>query len=417
MTTFARDAEEQATMGGERLSRLLESASVTTPVYVYDLSGMQAAACQLTRAFGGHAHLIAYAVKANSAGSVVRTFAQIGLGACLVSGAELRVALGAGVAPTRMVMNGVAKSDRELDLAISQRLYGIQAESVEELQRIAARARALASKARVALRINPGVEIDSHSHIATGHDAAKFGIAREDVALAFERVEQYPAELECVGVSTHVGSMLYAPEAYLESAQAVCEIARARLSAGKRLEYINFGGGYGVNYGDKSASAPGEFASAALGLAERAGLQSLTLVVEPGRSLVGPYAVLVASVIQPKQAKLRHWLAIDAGMNDLLRPALYGARHRIEPLERAPGPEQWRVVGPICESSDDFGFHSLGEAPERVVIRDVGGYGFVMASEYNGRALPSEVFVRDGKVVNVSRSPGSDAWVERRLRA
>lgn len=417
MTSFARDARGYACLGGMRLDELLTQAEVATPAYVYDLDGIRKAATALEQAFGTRDHLVAYALKANAAGSIVRTIRACGVGACLVSGAELLVAEGAGIAPTRMVMNGVAKADWELDLAISKGLYGIQAESLEELERIAARARAQKRRARVGLRINPGVEIDSHSHIATGHDAAKFGIPRDQLATAFERVAASPDELGCVGVSVHVGSMLTRPEPYLESATAVCEVIKEAERAGHRLEYLNFGGGFGIQYDDQPIEAPARFVEAAIGLSERMGLSALKLVVEPGRSMVGPHGVLVARVVQHKRGKSRQWLMLDAGMNDLLRPALYGARHRIEPLEHAPGALEWRVVGPICESSDDFGSHAIGEPSEHVVIRDVGAYGFSMASEYNGRALASEVFVDAGKLVHVSKSPGYRAWVERRLRA
>lgn len=416
MSTLARDSSGHALWGGKRLADLLDEAGVGTPAYLYDLTAISAGARQLKQAFGDREHLIAYAVKANGAGSIVRTLKEAGTGACLVSGAELKVALGCGITPDQMVINGVAKGDWEIDLAISHGLYAIQAESLEELERIAARARALGRHARVGLRINPNVVIDSHSHISTGHDEAKFGIPKADADAAFARIDQDPS-LVAVGVSTHVGSMLSTPSGYLESATVVAELAARRLAAGGSLEYINFGGGFGINDGTKEATPPSSFARAAIELAKEHGLERLRLVVEPGRSLVGPYGVLVASVRQVKEGLERRWLMVDAGMNDLLRPALYGARHRIEPLERPAGAKAWRVVGPICESSDDFGTHELGDPPDHVVIRDTGAYGFAMASEYNGRALPSEIFVESGKVTHTSPSPGIDAWVGRRLLA
>jgi diaminopimelate decarboxylase len=156
---------------------------------------------------------------------------------------------------------------------------------------------------------------------------------------------------------------------------------------------------------------------AALSLLAEQGLSSLKLLIEPGRALVGPFGVLVSTVLQPKESAKRRWLMIDAGMNDFLRPALYNARHRIEPLERAPGSEEWRVVGPVCESTDDFGDHPMGPAPAGVVIRDAGAYGVVLASEYNGRPLPAELFVSGGKVVHVSPAASRSDWVKRRLGA
>lgn len=418
MHGFRRDGQGLAELGGVPLARLLAEAGAGTPAYVYDLDAIAAEARALVAAFGSAPHIVAYAVKACSAGSVVRALATAGTGADVVSGAELEVALGCGISPGRVVMSGVGKTDRELDRAIAAGIRAIQLESVEEIARVAARARAGGTRARVSLRINPGVEIDSHAHVATGHDEAKFGIAVADVAVAWQHIDAAGDALDAVGVSTHVGSMLAEPGPYLESARIVCDAARARRAAGHPLAFIDFGGGFGIDYGGHPVQPPAAFARAAVDLAKREGLDDLLLVVEPGRALVGAHGVLVASVVQGKQSGARRWAMIDAGMNDLVRPALYGALHRVEPLDRAPGGASWRVVGPVCESADDFGEHALGDAlPAAVVIRDAGAYGFSMASEYNGRALPAEIFVSGGKVVKTSPSPGTAAWVRRRLDA
>jgi diaminopimelate decarboxylase len=418
MTGFRRDAQGAATLGGARLSELWMNAGQPSPAYFYDLDGMARTARELVAGFGGRRGLVAYAVKANTAGTVLRTLAEAGTGADVVSGAELEVALGAGIAPHRVVMSGVAKDDWELDLAIAKGVHAIQLESVEEVGRVAARARAAGKLARVSMRINPGVEIDSHAHIATGHDEAKFGIQRADWAAAWAAIDAQPDALAAVGVSTHVGSMMSEPQPYLTAARSVAEVALARRAAGQKLEYVDFGGGFGVDYGARPCQPPGSFVRAALGLLDEVGLADHELVVEPGRSLVAPFGVLVARVIQSKQSGERRWLMIDAGMNDLIRPALYAAKHRIEALEQAPSEPGWRVVGPVCESSDDFGEHPLGASPpELVAIRDAGAYGFVMASEYNGRALAAEVFVKGGVVTKISASPGRAAWVKRRLDA
>jgi diaminopimelate decarboxylase len=384
---------------------------------VYDLDGLRASAEALEASFGAAPHLTAYAIKANTAGTIVRTLAAAGTGADVVSGGELEVALGAGIPPRRIVMSGVAKTDAELDLAVGHDIFAVQVESVEELDRLAARARALGRRARLGLRLKPGVEIDSHAHIATGHDAAKFGIALDDLGLAWERVDAHP-ELEAVGISSHVGSMLRTPEPYLTAARVVCDVAHARRRTGHALEYVDFGGGYGIDYGGAPAAAPAAFVTAALALQAEQGLAELTLVIEPGRSLVAAFGVLIARVVQTKAGKERCWAMIDAGMNDLVRPALYGAKHRVELLDSEPASPEWRVVGPVCESSDDFGSHPLGPAPAGLVaLRDAGAYGFVLASEYNGRALPAEVFVSGGRVAHVSQTPGRSAWVKRRLEA
>jgi diaminopimelate decarboxylase len=417
MLGFRRDAQGAALLSGTPLREILAQAGTSTPAYVYDLDALSLAGRWLESSFGGARHLSAYALKANSAGSILKRLIAEGLGVDVVSGAELELALSAGAAPSRVVMSGVAKADWELDLAIARGIKAIHAESVEELDRIAARARAASQTARVALRVNPGVEIDSHAHVATGHDAAKFGVHRDDLGLAFARIDASQM-LEGVGLSAHVGSMLATPEPYLASARRLCEQARARLASGGRLEYIDFGGGFGIDYGAGATSLPGAFVERALGLLAEVGLAELELVIEPGRSMVGPYGVLVASVIQTKVSGTHRWLMVDAGMNDLIRPALYGAKHRIEPVDCEPGTTAYRVVGPVCESTDDFGEHAMSEpAPNLVVMRDAGAYGFVMASEYNGRPLPAEIFVSGGRVVSVSPTPGREAWIRRRLEA
>ncbi len=417
MFGFHRDAAGRARFGSALVADLMAEAGVQTPAYVYDLSAIRAEVKELVAAFGATPHLVAYAVKANSAGSVVRTVREAGGGADVVSGGELRVALGAGVLPEDTVMSGVGKADWELDLAIATGIYAIQVESVSEVARVASRARALSRQARVSLRVNPSVRIDTHAHIATGHDQAKFGIAISDLNHAWECVDAAGDALRPVGLSMHIGSMMLGTEHFETAATTLCQAARARLERAG-LEFVDFGGGFGIDYGGSAPVRPAAFVARALELCRTHRLDDLRVLVEPGRSLVGAHGVLVAKVLQTKQSGDRRWLIIDAGMNDLLRPALYGAKHRVEPLDRAPGGACYRVVGPVCESSDDFGVHEIGDpAPEQVVIRDAGAYGFSMASEYNGRALPAELFVDEGGLRHVSSSPGVDQWVARRLGA
>ena len=424
MTTthgFGRSEAGIATLGGRPIPYLLEEAGVTTPAYFYDLSAIRDRIQRLEAAFGSAAHVVAYAVKANSAGSIVRTLLGAGAGIDAVSGGELELCQRLGAPARKTVLSGVAKLDREIDQAIGADILAIQAESVEELQRIDARAKALGRKARVAVRVNPAVEIDSHAHVSTGHDKAKFGILARDLGAAFEVLRGAPA-VTLVGVSTHVGSMLKATAPYLESARVVCDVASEALAKGHALEYVNFGGGYGIDYGPGPLPDPSEYVAQALGYLQKRDLGRLMLVIEPGRSMVGPFGILVATVVQSKQSGTepgdeRRWLMVDAGMNDLMRPALYQAVHRIEPVHALPGGTPQRVVGPVCESTDDFGEFPLNGQPELVVIRDAGAYGFTMASEYNGRALPAEVFVDEGRVVHVSPSPGVESWINRRLGA
>lgn len=414
-TGFSRDSEGVACLGGQRIQKILEEAGVETPAYIYDLEGIRERLKKLDAAFGDTPHLIAYALKANNAGTILRQVAELGAGVDAVSGGELLLARRAGVPAERIVLSGVAKRNDELDLSLSEGIFSIQAESPGEVGRIIERARLAGKKARVSLRINPGVEIDSHAHISTGHDRAKFGIAASQIRDVASLLSDCPHG-SLVGLSTHVGSMLKEPSGYLASARVVLTHAEQMRSAGHPIEFVDFGGGFGIDYGGAPAEDPAAFAEAAVQLLRESSVRDLKLVVEPGRSIVGPFGVLVARVVQQKTSGPISWVLIDAGMNDLMRPALYGARHRVEPLDRPPGAELHHIAGPVCESTDHFGEHALGDIPEYVVLRDAGAYGYVMGSEYNGRPLPSEVFVDGGKVVHVARTRGVEAWIADRLR-
>jgi diaminopimelate decarboxylase len=430
----SRDPSATLRLCGVSLSEVVRA--VGTPTYVYDLDGMAAGARELTQAFEGHPHLVAYALKANTAGAVVRTLAAEGCGADVVSGAELLVALECGIDSDRIVYNGVAKTDGEIDRAIGTGPRGIRAiliESVEEIARVEARAREMGRKTRVGLRINPSVDLagSTHAHIATGHDRAKFGVPLGDVSRAVGMVERSP-HLELVGMTAHVGSHFLNTAPYVESASVLFGLVRSLRDAGiaRSLQFVDTGGGFGVDYagGDAlvgSARAavppPSEFITAAR-VAQRAHrLDDLALYVEPGRCLVAAHGVLLARVVQVKVAEADRFVMIDAGMNDLLRPALYQARHRIVPLEGHADPRTalpWRVVGPVCESSDDFGEHLLPpDAPEAVAILDAGAYGFTMASEYNGRQLPVEAFLREGRIVSRTERSEIEAWAQARVQA
>ena len=420
--------ERGSVLGGVALREIFGDAAdrkVATPAYVYDVDAMEREARALLEGFGDTPHLVAYAVKANSAGPIVRALGRAGCGAEIVSGGELLVALGCGIDPARVLLSGVAKQAWEIDRAIGagdRGILALQLEGVEEIARVDARAAALGRRARVSLRINPGVEADTHAHVATGHDEAKFGIARAELPAAWEALARAP-HVELVGLSSHVGSQLTHTAEYLAAAEVLLGIAVERKRAGATFDFIDFGGGFGIDYGAGCPARPADFARAAAELLGRSPLAGVTLVVEPGRSLVAAHGVLVARVIGTKKARSddgeRRWLMIDAGMNDLIRPALYAARHRIEPLEGPHAPDAgapgYRVVGPVCESSDDFGEHPFASVPEHVIIRDAGAYGFTMASEYNGRGLPAEVFLSGGRVAAINVPRGVDAWAAERV--
>jgi diaminopimelate decarboxylase len=421
---FGRDPQGTATVGGLAVDQILAGAGCGTPAYLYDLDAIRAAGRGLLASFAGVPHLVAYAAKANSAGPILRALFDVGCGADVVSGGELALVLETGLSPENIVFSGVAKRDDEIDRAISSGpagIYALQAESVEEIGRIAARARTLGKRARLSIRVNPGVSIDTHAHVATGHDEAKFGILAGDLGDAY-RVIDARSELHLTGLSSHIGSTQTSTRPYLAAARVLFDVVKAREAARGPLAFVDAGGGFGIDYGQGCPVEPADFVRGLLASQKEAGLSHLRLVVEPGRSLVGPFGVLVATVIQTKSSASsgRRWLMIDAGMNDLLRPALYQARHRIEALSEAPGTltASFRVVGPICESADDFGAYDLASdpPPSAVVIRDSGAYGFTMASTYNGRSLPAEIFVSNGRVASVSPASSTSAWIAGRIQ-
>ncbi len=421
-----RNAQGELVFGGLLVSELARTTK--TPFYAYDLDAIREGARDLERAFDKEPHLVCYAAKANTARPVLRALREEGCGADIVSGGELRVVLECGYAPESIIFSGVAKTDDEIDLALQsgpQGILAIQAESVEEIGRIAARARTLKKRARISLRINPALEksdIQTHRHISTGHDEAKFGVPHADVGIALEKTQR--EELELVGLSAHSGSQLTETAGYVKAAVALFRFAR-EVHAKTKLRYVDTGGGFGIDYGAGCPATPADFVREVLAKKRDAGLGDVPLHVEPGRALVGAHGILVSRVIQdkttpfgadPKDLSARRWRMIDAGMNDLIRPALYQAHHRIVPVT-APsasgegdilgrGNATWpdfRVVGPVCESSDDFGPHpSPVETPSHLAILDAGAYGFTMAGTYNSRPLAEEIFLERGRVTRNS---------------
>jgi diaminopimelate decarboxylase len=416
-----RDEQGRALCAGRPISEILANTGVSTPAYVYDVGAMVREAKALARGFHYHKHMIAYAVKANSAGPVVRALADAGCGAEVGSRGELDLALHSGIAPEAVLFSGVAKTDAELDAAIGTGDWGlcaIQVDGIEEIARINARAAAQGRIARVTLRLNPGIDVDTHAHIATGHDEAKFGIAVGELGDAYRALKSAEQVL-FVGMGMHIGSQLTRTDEYLAAADLMFGVIKEyEASGGGKLELLDLGGGFGIDYGDGCPVTPSHFAHGAVEHVQKAGLGDRMIVVEPGRALVGAHGVLVASVVAQKRSFGRSWLIIDAGMNDLLRPALYQAKHRVEPLDRLPRADapSWRVVGPVCESSDAFGVWPMDEPlPDKVVLRDAGAYGFTMASNYNGRALPTEVFVLPDGHVMVSTIGDARTWTAERV--
>jgi diaminopimelate decarboxylase len=373
------------------------AAAAGTPAYIYSAETIRARYRTIDDAFGAYPHRLHYALKANSTFALVRLLRSAGSAVDANSIWEIDLARRAGFEPADIVFTGVGKSDAELECAVPLGLRAINVESAGELARVEAIAASLGRPARVAIRINPDIDSGSHPHISTGLRINKFGVPVDAARELAASVGRRPF-LRLVAVHVHVGSQITTLEPLRRAAAFLAATARELQAAGIALEYLDAGGGLGVAYDDRPAVSPAEYVSALMGEIRPIGLP---IVVEPGRSIVGPAGMLLARVIdlKPRDAG-SEFAVIDAGMTELLRPALYNAFHRIEPVRPHGGERRhYEIVGPVCESSDVVGRDRtlpLLAPGDLVAIRDAGAYGSAMASNYNRRPLPAEVLVDAG---------------------
>jgi diaminopimelate decarboxylase len=393
----------------ERVPLAEIAARAGTPTFVYSAASIRAAWQRFDAAFAGVPHALHYALKANSTLAVLRLLRGLGSGADANSGGEIEVARRAGFEPDRIVFTGVGKTPEELDRAIALRIRAINAESPGELDRIDAAARARGLRARVALRVNPDIAAGGHSHISTGRRVDKFGVPIELAREQYRRMAGLKG-LQPVGVHVHIGSQITDLAPVRRAAEAVVEVVGQLAEDGLALEHVDLGGGLGVSYDGTAAPTADDYAAALLPVVEPTGL---TVLLEPGRAIVAASAVLLARVIDIKQFfDARPFVVLDAGMTELIRPALYGAYHRIEAVTpRAGAPRAVEVVGPLCESSDVMGANRVLpplEVGDLVAVRDVGAYGSTMASTYNRRPLPCEVMVEGDRWEVVRRRQAVD---------
>jgi len=378
--------------------------AVGTPFYAYDADLFRARIERFRAALGETPHLLCYALKANDALALVAVAAEEGLGADIVSGGELAQALRAGVPGGRIVFSGVGKRREEIRAALAAGVRALNVESLGELDVVAAEAAALGVVAPVSVRLNPDVEADTHAYVATGSAASKFGLGVEEARAAYARAADDPA-LEPVGISFHVGSQLLETAPVLAAAERAAALWRELAAGGIRLGELDVGGGLGIAYdGGVEADVDGYAAA----LADVARGLGATLVLEPGRWLVGPVGTFVTRVLYMKEAAGRRIAVCDGGMNDLIRPALYGARHPIAVVGGEGCPRgAVDVVGPVCESGDFFALGvelPLPEPGDLVAIGQAGAYCRVMSSTYNARPLCAEV-MREGGAYRVIREP------------
>ncbi len=379
---------------GVSLSRIAESEG--TPLYVYSAATIADRYRAIDDAFAGYPHALHYALKANSTLAIARLLRGLGSGADANSGGEIDVALRAGFIPPQIVFTGVGKTAAELAYAIDLGVKTINAESAGELERIDALGRERQTRTRVALRINPDIDARSHPHISTGLRTNKFGIAIDDVR-PLCRAMRGREGVEIVGLHCHVGSQITDLAPLSRAAEALVVLARELRDDGVAVDHLDIGGGLGVSYDGTPAPSAREYADAILPIVRPSGL---TLIMEPGRNIIAPAGALLSRVVDVKQqpgGKL--FVILDAGMTELLRPMLYGAFHRIVPVERSTGDEVvCDIVGPLCESSDTLGSDRTIARPrpgDLMAVLDAGAYGAVMASNYNRRTTPAEVLVQN----------------------
>ncbi|MBI4967863.1 MAG: diaminopimelate decarboxylase [Rhodospirillales bacterium] len=392
-----------------------------TPVYVYASATLERHYRVLAEALAGLKPQIHFALKANASLGVIATLARLGAGADVVSGGELRLALAAGVPARLIVFSGVGKTDDELRMAIATGIYQINVESEPELDRIAQLARDLGRRAPVALRVNPDIDAGTHVKITTGTKENKFGIewAR---APAIARRAKALAGIEFVGLAVHIGSQLTSLAPFEAAFLRLRDLVALLKGEGIEVRRLDLGGGLGVPYEPAKNETPPLPADYGTMIRRTLGDLDLDLSFEPGRLLVGNAGILVSRVIRVKEGATKSFLILDAGMNDLMRPALYDAYHDIRPvLEPRPGAPRRAidVVGPICETSDTFARQRLLPAlaeGDLVAIGTAGAYGASMASEYNGRPLVPEVLVRGGDYALTRPRPSLDEMLARQMR-
>jgi diaminopimelate decarboxylase len=375
-----------------------------TPTYVYSAALLRQRYRDLDDAFGEYPHAIHYAFKANSTRALVNELRALGSAVDAVSIWEVDLALSAGFDARQIVFDGVGKSESELERAVALDLKAINVESTGELARVEAIAARTGRVARVAIRVNPDIDAKSHPHISTGLKINKFGVPVEEARALMTALPSRRA-LQLVALHVHVGSQVTSLEPIRRVAARLAELVRDAQNAGMALEYVDAGGGLGISYDGGPVPSFRDYASA---LVNELRATRLPIVIEPGRSIVGPAGLLLARVVDLKpRTSSSEFAIIDAGMTELMRPALYDAFHQIEPVaSREGGLRQYELVGPVCESGDVVGRDRLLPplaVGDLVAIRDAGGYGSAMASNYNRRPLPAEVLVDEGKWRTIRR--------------
>ena len=368
-----------------------------TPCYVYSRAAIESAYGEFAPALRGRESLVCYSVKANSNLAVLSLLARLGAGFDIVSGGELARVLAAGGEPGKTLFSGVGKSEREIQFALEKGIRCINVESEAELARVDRVAHALGRRAPIALRVNPDIDPKTHPYISTGLRESKFGVAHGEAERLYQRAASLKA-IEVVGIGCHIGSLLTEAGPFVAAAERLVVLVERLERLGIQLRHIDVGGGIGIRYRDETPEPVAAFVAGALAAL---GARRETVVFDPGRSIVGNAGALLTRVEYVKPG----FLVVDAAMNDLIRPALYGAWHDVRPLrESAPGETVYDIVGPVCESADFLakGRRLAAVEGDLLAVLSAGAYGMSMSSNYNSRPRAAEVLV-DGSSAHLVR--------------
>jgi diaminopimelate decarboxylase len=379
------------------------ASTYKTPLYIYDLDYMSAQYKELKEAFKGRKSIMAYAIKSNSNLSVIKHFAELGSGADCVSIGEVRRAFLAGIPSYKIIFSGVGKSDDEIREAIQKDILYINVESEAELGRVELIAKELNSVCRISIRVNPNIDPLTHPYISTGLHDNKFGVEIDAAKRMYIRANN-SEYLDPVGIHFHIGSQLTELEPIYESAAIVADMVRSLQSIKIELKFFDVGGGLGVKYNNETTIKPYDYAQAIFSTLK--GLD-LTIICEPGRFLTANAGYFLTKVLYEKQNGSKRFVVVDGAMNDLLRPSLYKAYHKIEPITDSKSElSQADVVGPVCESGDFFAKECMLPTLEHndlLVVHSAGAYGFGMGSNYNTRGRSAEVALKGGKAKLIRR--------------
>jgi diaminopimelate decarboxylase len=379
------------------------AAKVGTPFYLYSYHTLVRHFTVFDKAFNGIPHLVCYSAKANSNLALLRLFVNLGGGVDVVSGGELYRALKGGADPQKVVFSGVGKRVDEIEYALKMGILMFNIESSQELQVINEVAGRIGKKANVAIRVNPDIDPKTHPYISTGLKQNKFGIDILRAQMAYRLASQLPY-LKIVGIDCHIGSQLIEVEPIIEALRKLKQLVENLRKEEMEIHYLDLGGGLGITYEDEEPPHPMEYASNILEEIKGFGC---TLILEPGRVIVGNAGILVSKVLYTKENEEKRFVIVDAGMNDLVRPSYYGSYHQILPVKEETREEIVAdVVGPLCESSD---FLAKGRKMpkvnpgELIAVMSAGAYGFSMSTNYNSRPRVAEVIVRDDQMFVIRR--------------